>query len=282
VARDRDRPVFVPDPSAIEDAAEHHSAAVEFHLARSLDEAAREYDATLRLDPPREATALERATVLRFAPRVFVNASEPFALKDVAAIAHPSEPVIAYHLFFEDDVDFPDDNDPSDHEVMWVRYEHQDITQVSTLFHGRVVEGGTGAVVDASHHAMRPRIDVQWGKHGLMPSGWQSQTVETVDSDEDTEIPEGRIMTLLEYNKLTWKTLSTRGTRARDFALARRHRWPSRFAGDFPAFLSFNRQIDIRPFLTRQPMILVSRWNSAALARCLLFYNFRPKLEWPD
>src|SRR5262245_54256037 len=120
------------------------------------------------------------------------------------------------------------------------------------------------------------------GKHGLMPVGWPSQTVDTLESDEDTDIPGDRRLTLLEYNQLTWKTLGTRGTRGRNFQLALRHQWPTRFAGDFPAFVSFTKELDIRPLLTCQPMIPVSRWNSAALARCLVFYNFRPKLEWPE
>jgi len=100
-------------------------------------------------------------------------------------------------LFFDDDVDFP-----SDHEVMWVTYDdtHDAVAQVSTLFHGRVIQGAMDALVEASRHAMRPRIDVQWGKHGMMPFGWRTQTVDTLESDEDTEIPEGRSLTLLEYN----------------------------------------------------------------------------------
>ncbi len=67
-----------------------------------------------------------------------------------------------------------------------------------------------------------------------------------------------------------------------EFQLALRHQWPTRFTGDFSAFVAFTKELDIRPLLTRQPMTLVSRWNSATLARCLVFYNFRPKLEWPE
>ena len=96
--------------------------------------------AALARVPPVPPTDVQRSRVLRLAPRVFVNAREPFALKDVAAIVHPNERVIAYHLFWEDDIDFPDDNEPSNHEVVWVRYDADDrVAAVSTLFHGRVV-----------------------------------------------------------------------------------------------------------------------------------------------
>ena len=30
---------------------------------------------------------------------------------------HPQRRLIAYHFFWEDDIDFPEDNDPCDHEA---------------------------------------------------------------------------------------------------------------------------------------------------------------------
>jgi hypothetical protein len=38
----------------------------------------------------------------------------------------------------------------------------------------------------------------------------------------------------------------------------------------------------VRSLLKERHMVLVSRWNSATLARRFLLYNFRPKLEWPE
>jgi hypothetical protein len=271
--------------SALDDQAEdHHRAGVVFHLQRSLDEAAHEYDEALRLESPREPTADEFARVLRLAPKLFVQPDEPFPLKDVAAIVHPTAGVIAYHLLWDDDVDFPDDNDPSDHEVVWVTYDtHTGIpTDLVSLFHGRVVDGGASSVSDARQHDMRARVNVQWGKHGVMPIGWESIRINTESSDEDTNIPADTVLTLLEYNQLTWKKLSTEGTRGRAHPLAVRHGWPSSFPGDVAAFTSFTREIDIRPLLKERRMVLVSRWNSATLARRFLLYNFRPKLEWPQ
>ena len=88
---------------------------------------------------------------------------------------HPERRLIAYHLFWEDDIDFPEDNDPSDHELVWVAYsaDGQQIEQVWTYFHGRLLAGGEPALREAREHGLRPRVDVQWGKHGSMPVGWQ-------------------------------------------------------------------------------------------------------------
>ena len=78
-----------------------------------VDEASREYARALSLDPPRTPSAGELETIRRFAPRVYTTPAESFPLKDAAAVLHPSERLIAYHLFWEDDIDFPDDNDPA-------------------------------------------------------------------------------------------------------------------------------------------------------------------------
>ena len=121
------------------DAAFHHWIGVEHHLQRRLDDAARAYARALALDPPRDPTADEDQIIRRFLPRLYANAAEPFALKDVAAVLHPERRLIAYHLFWEDDIEFPEDNDPCDHELMWVAYsaDGQQIEQVWTYFHGR-------------------------------------------------------------------------------------------------------------------------------------------------
>ena len=201
-------------------AAEHHEAGVTYHLQRSLDEAAREYDQALRLDPPRTPPPEDYRRMLSLAPRVFVTAGEPFGLKDAAAILHPGRRAIAYHLFWDDDIDFPDDNDPSDHEVVWIEYDAAGaLARVVTLFHGRLVAGSSTALEDARGHGGRPRIDVQWGKHGPMPAGWRQITVATEESDGDTGIPDGLTVSLEDYNARSWRKLSTeRNARARPSA----------------------------------------------------------------
>ena len=94
-----------------------------FHLARRLDEAAAHYARVLEIEPGAAVDAHRRAAMLRHVPRVYQVSSDPFPLLDAVAVHHPSEPTIAYHFFWEDDIDFPDDSDPCDHELVWVRYD---------------------------------------------------------------------------------------------------------------------------------------------------------------
>ena len=79
--------VSVPGYVALrpDNAAEHHEAGVAYHLQRSLDEAAREYDQALRIDPPRPPPPEDHRRMLSLAPRVFFTAGEPFGLRDAAA-----------------------------------------------------------------------------------------------------------------------------------------------------------------------------------------------------
>lgn len=270
--------------TAIALAAASHQAAVEHHMRRALDDASREYALTLKLDPPREPGASQRTLVERLAPRVFVTQTEPFRLLDVAAIVHPDRPLIAYHLFWEDDIDYPDDNDPCDHEVVWVRYRPDgSIAQFWTDFHGRPLDGGEPALKDAFAHGMRPAVLIQWGKHGPMPAGWKS--LEIVAEEGETEsgfYPLGEPITLERYNRGTFDKLSTVGVREADHPLARRSGWPRRFSGNWAAFSTFGTPVDVlRPLRTKR-MILVSRWNSATINQHFIRYNFKPKLEWPE
>ena len=166
------------------DAAYHHWIGVEHHLQRRLDDAARAYARALALDPPRDPTADEAQRIRRFLPRLYTNTAEPFALKDVAAVLHPERRLIAYHLFWEDDADVSEFKDPCDHEVVWVAYQAdgQQIEQVWTYFNGQALAGGEPALRDAREHSLRPRIDVQRGRHGSMPVGWQALSLDNTDA----------------------------------------------------------------------------------------------------
>jgi hypothetical protein len=273
-------------PSGLEDsAANHHHRGVEHHLRRSLDEASREYARTLELDPPRDPTDAELERARRFAPRVYVTRSEFFPLKDVAAILHPDRPLIAYHFFWEDDIDFPEDNDPCDHELMWVEHSPDGaaITRMWTYFHGRLLSGGPAALDDARRHRMRPRVNVQWGKHGSLPLGWESLSITADQGDSERKyLTFDRPLTLREYNQATFAKLSTEGRRLMSHPLARRLGWPDRFVGTWEAFVDFSHPVDPTEWLDRNKMIKVSRWNSATIDQHFLPYNFRPKTEWPD
>jgi hypothetical protein len=273
------RSVANANPRQSEDNARtHHQAGVAFHLRRCLDDASREYARTLASEPARELTGEEWALVKRFAPRLYVTPTEFFPLKDFAVILHPSNRLIAYHLFWEDDIDFPEDNDPCDHELIWVEYaeDRQTLKRLWTYFHGQILDGGREAVEEARQHAMRPRINVQWGKHGSMPVSWENLKVRRDANAEGAEP-----ISLKLYNEETFGKLSSAGRRLPNHLIAVRGKWPVKFTGDWSAFTNFSKLVEPLRLLEQRRMALVSSWNSAAINQHFLSYNFRPKTEWP-
>lgn len=267
-----------------ETAAFHHQLGVAYHLRRCLDDASREYARALELEPPRELTESEWQLVRRFAPRVFVTPSEFFPLKDFAVIIHPAERLIAYHFFWEDDIDFPEDNDPCDHELMWVQYSPDglSIEKIWTYFHGRLLAGGDAALSDARANRMRPRVNVQWGKHGSMPVGWENMKIIADRGDaENRYYPVDQPILLKLYNEGTFRKLSEEGRRLADNPLGRRAGWPQKFSGAWNDFVDFSRAIEPLDWLEKNKLAAVSRWNSATINQHFLWYNFRPKTEWP-
>ena len=265
-------------------AAEAHARGVEFHNTRRLDDASREYAVALSLDPPRPPSAGELTIIKRFAPRLHTTAVEFFPLRDFAAVLHPTERLIAYHLFWEDDIDFPEDNDPCDHEVVWVQFsgDGRSLERFWTYFHGRILNGDEPALRDARDHGMRPRVNVQWGKHGSLPHGWESMPIVADEGDiERKYLSVGTTISLVDYNRATWRKLQAEGRRLKDHPLARRLGWPDTFDGDWNQFVAFTRIVDPLPLLDRHRMMSVSRWNSAVIDQVFLAYNFRAKTEWP-
>lgn len=232
------------------------------HGKRALNEASALYDRILAEEPPRLPTAAEQALVTRYAPRLFHPQGEFFGLKDIVAIVHPEKPVIAYHLFWEDDYGFPSDNDPCDHEIVWVTYapDSGKVTQVSTYFHGHVITTHE-AVEDANRHNGRPWIGIEWGFHGSTPLG-AIGNVPYVDATLDRH----------------WKRASQQNQRPRD-PLARG--WPERYSGSFEAYSRFEVAGDLTRRLQEENLMYVSRWANATLNRYCLRYNFSAKLEWP-
>ena len=237
---------------------------VEFHRKRCLSDAMRCYREALELNPAREPTAEETALMLLHAPRLFTTPAEPLPLKDVAAILHPALPLIGYHLFWEDDIDFPANSDPCDHEVAWVRLDdlRQRVVHVNTLYHGVVVPSPATSEEPAWRDG-RPCIDVQWGKHGLLPSGWEKSY--------------GLVVANM---RSTYERLHTRGCRNADHPLARC--WPHRFEGTWEEFVDFSVEVDSRVWLRQNQMMMVGHFANAIIDCFFLRYNFRPKYSWPD
>ena len=269
----------------VEETAEfHHQLGVAYHLRRCLDDASREYTRALELDPPRDLTNEEWQLARRFAPRIYVTASEFFPLKDFAVILHPTARLIAYHFFWEDDIDFPEDNDPCDHELMWVQYspDHMSIEKIWTYFHGRLLVGGESSLNDARRNRMRPRVNVQWGKHGSMPAGWEELKIVADRGDAESKYyPVDQPISLKIYNEGTFRKLSEEGRRLANHPLGKRAGWPKKFSGKWDDFINFSKIIEPLDWLEKNKLAAVSLWNSATINQHFLRYNFRPKTEWP-
>jgi hypothetical protein len=192
--------------------------------------------------------------------------------------------LIAYHFFWEDDLDFPEDNDPCDHELIWVKYspDKSSIEGVLTYFHGRILEGGEAAIKDARAHWMRPRVNIQWGKHGSLPVGWDDLTIIANLGDVERKYyPLNQPITLKQYQEGTFRKLSEEGRRLADHPLGLRLGWPRKFKGKWEDFINFSRLVEPLRLLDKTKMARVSQWNSATINQHFLTYNFRPKTEWP-
>lgn len=121
--------------------------------------------------PSPEAFGTDSATsslARSLAPALYLQRDEPFPLDRVVAVAHPTRPIIAYHLLWRHDVNgqWLPWAKPSDEEEVWVGYDPATLapTEIWTYWHGTLLHT---IWMDRG----RPEIDVQWGKHGSLPRG---------------------------------------------------------------------------------------------------------------
>jgi hypothetical protein len=230
--------------------------AAAFHLERRLKEASDDYARLLQLEPPALLSETQQRRILDLAPILRKVPGEPFRLVDVVALHHPRQPLIAYHLFWSDDIDFPSDNDPCDHEIVWVRYEPvsgRPVHQYS-YFHGRILE--------APVQTDQPLFAVEWGKHGSLPL------------DGSGNVPDAPAL------RRHWERLNREGIREPDHPLALH--WPKRFADDWSAYRRYVESTDTRSVLSRRGFLWQSYWANAVLDQYALTYNFAAKTEWPE
>lgn len=251
--------------SGLHELQQKNDQAIAFHRERCLADASRLYAQILEADPPREPSPREWDVARRFAPRLYIVPSEPFELEDFAVVIHPQKSIVAYHLFWDDDIDYPEDNDPTDHEVIWVEYDPVtlEVTAVYAYYHGQILAPGE-AVGEAEANGGRPRINVQWGKHGSLPVGWDKGF---------------RGLGIRYDMKRTYRRLHNQGHRLPDHPLARD--WPRKFEGTWEDFVDFSVQVEPLELLEARGMILVSRWCNAVIDQYFLPYNFYPKPDWP-
>ena len=113
----------------------------------------------------------ERDSVARLAralaPVLYLQADEWFPLERVVAVVHPTQPIVAYHLLWRDDVhgSWIPFTVPTDQEVVWVGHDSSGApTDLWTFWHGTVLHADW-------HDRGPPEVDVQWGKHGSLPRG---------------------------------------------------------------------------------------------------------------
>ncbi len=236
---------------------------VKEHQKKNLGKAIKYYRYALEKSPPREPDEKERRIILKFSPILFTTPSEPFPLKDVVAIMHPEIPMIAYHLFWEDDIDYPLDQEPCDHEIIWVKYNEKTnkIETLFTYFHGKIIDRKNPELITKEDH---PIINIQWGKHGSLLPGW--------DKHANGEI--------FLYMKNTYERLKNKGAKNKDAPLAKE--WISYFEGEWRDFIDFSQKVEVEEYLRKKEMMIVGKYANAILKWYFLHYNFNPKYSWPS
>ncbi|MCD6309857.1 MAG: tyrosine-protein phosphatase [Candidatus Eremiobacteraeota bacterium] len=231
--------------------------------------AGRVYEKLFKKEPAIPASPYEKSLARKFLPRIFVNPREPFALKDLIVIIHPEKPLIGYHLVWEDDIDFPDDCEPSDHEIIWVKYDPESlkVKDVYTFWHSNVIHSKIGAR-DANEHGGRPIAYIQWGKHGTLPKGWQKFIFPGKTSTLD-----GKSLESLSFPRLTQRI------RMPGHPVAKK--WPKKYSSpEINDFVNFTKPVDSEEVLNKTNIIVKSRFPNAVLFD-KLSYNTHPKIDWP-
>ena len=244
--------------------------AMELHKKRRLDDASALYRAVLRLERPKKPTEEQVSLARRFLPRVYTTKREPFELKDLVIAIHPKKTtrLIGYHLIWDDDIDFLADNDPADHEIVWIRYSKDlNVEEAWSYWHSKVLFTSM-AVPDANANDFRVKVNVQWGKHGPLLAGWEEKI------GVDSQVPEYPDFQTLEFNRLRKEHYLAEGHYA--------DRWPKRFEGELDEFINFPVEIDLEGKLDEHEIIFVSRYTNAVISQWCVPYNIAPKVDWPE
>ncbi len=250
----------------------HYRLGYAYHLMRRLMEASSEYEIVLKLDPPQMATEEDLKLAEKYTPRLFNNPCEFFKLKDLVVVIHPEKFIIAYNLFWEDDIDYPGDNDPSDHEVVWIEFNKNKgkVINVFSFFHQAILSTEEAAK-DANLHNQRARINVQWGEHGSLPLRWEKLHPEVIFEKINLRI---KIKNMTQrYQELNKSIKNPNHPLARD--------WPKKFTGSYKDFITFSKYLELRRLLKKKKMVIISKWPNAVINRYFLAYNYFPKKQWP-
>jgi hypothetical protein len=201
-----------------------------------------------------------RALAVRFAPRLYLHEDEPYRLEAVVPVLHPSRPIIAYHIFFEFEVLFVR-GEKTDHEIVWVAFDPVTlkVRDVFTYWH-RTVLRTDECVHDARSAGQRPRVDVQWGQHGMLPFGWSR--LNTIRPRAELVMYYG----LVRYMRRSGRDEGERRVRS--------------FSGSYDDYVRFDTYIDTVRYLEGERMIVAE--NPSETLRSRIPGEFAEKKEWPD
>ena len=250
----------------------HYRLGYAYHLMRRLMEASNEYEKVLKLDPPRLSTEADLKLAVKYAPRLFVNPKEYFKIKDLVAVIHPAKPIICYNLFWEDDIDYPGNNDPSDHELLWIEFNQVNgkVVGVYTYFH-KAILFTEESVKDANLHHQRAKVFGEWGEHGTLPLKWEKLHPEAIFEKIGKKI---KIKNMAQrYQELRKSIKNPFHPMARD--------WPKKFTGSYKDFINFSKYIELDRLLKKKKMVITSKWPNVVINQHFLNYNYFPKKQWP-
>ncbi len=196
---------------------------------------------------------------MRFAPKFYLNSNEPGKLITVIPVHHPEKPIIAYHIFFDDDALFSGRGKVNDHEVLWVEYDPISyiVVDVPVLWHRTVIRTDS-CLLNAKSSDQRPRVMVEWGLHGLLPLGWDKLSILRVNAE-------------IRLHWILTKNVSKMpGVQKNKVS----------FDGTFEEFITFNDYVDTREFIKSQNVI-VAEFSFEELKK-RIDDSFALKKEWPD
>jgi hypothetical protein len=198
---------------------------------------------------------------LRFAPRLYLNPTEPYRIRDLIVIIHPRKPLIAYHLLWEDDSIGAGVGKESDHEIAWVEYDPISLKLVDlwVLWHRGILHTYQ-SVLEAKGHGQRPKLFVQWGQHGMLPVGWDKLPTARPEAELRLHFAISRSIQVGRYT----------GAKNVDFP---------RFQGDYSDYLTFSRLLDLRRYI-RPEKVIVGADANAIISR-MVSYTTAHKQPWP-
>ena len=197
---------------------------------------------------------------LHFAPRLYLHEDEPFEIIAIIPVFHPVKPIIAYHIFLEDDAVFAWGGKEIDHEIIWIEYDPitLKVSDVATYWHRTVLRTDI-CLMDAKASQQRPKVFMQWGQHGILPLGW-----------EKLQTARPFVELLVHYNLVT------------EFSRIRTEKnidSPVTFQGSYQEYLQFTRAVDAATYLKNQK-IIVAEYPTEEL-KSQVKQTFPLKKEWP-